>query len=275
MPQMTVLVTGSRGIVGRHVCDQLRLNPNLTVQEFEGDIRNEQDIRLALIRSSRVDLLINLAAVVPVETVDAQPAKAYSVNVGGVLALLNAISGQENIPYFFQCSSAHVYSPAEFPISEDGPTNPLSTYGKTKLLAEVLVKEICTRERIPWCIGRLFSIHDQRQRGSFLRPRIEARLQNADPNAVFELRGADSSRDFLTAEEAAKYIVALSVNRYEGIINIGSGKATRIRDFVQSIAKRKLDILSVGSSDTLVADVTLLKAFQASLGRTTTDSIYE
>lgn len=264
MSEISILITGSRGIIGRHLCADLKqYGRKVRIIEFKGDIRDRGNVKNVFESAGQIDIVINLAAVVAVEVVESQPAKAYAVNVGGVASLLEAISEHQLRPHFFQCSSAHVYSPSEFPISEESPTEPVSEYGRTKKIAEILVEKICTKAGISWCIGRVFSIHDPAQQGSFLRPRIEERLREADIDKPFELRGAESIRDFLTAQQAAAYIAALSVAKYQGMINIGSGQPIQIRDFVQQLAGRELNILPVGKADTLVADITRLKEFEA------------
>jgi len=47
--------------------------------------------------------------------------------------------------------------------------------------------------------------------------------------------------------------------RAKGIYNIASGKGIKIKDFVQNLTNKKLNIKSVGGSDYLVADITKLK----------------
>jgi nucleoside-diphosphate-sugar epimerase len=137
----------------------------------------------------------------------------------------------------------------------------MSLYGRTKLMAEIAAKDICAAHDIPLCVGRVFSIHDPVQRGAYLRPNIAMRLSHEDLSQPFDLPGADSIRDFLTAEKAAQIIVWLARARYSGSINIGSGRPTRIRDFVQDLAPRRLDIRHVGGQDCLLADTTRLAAF--------------
>lgn len=268
MSHIKLFITGSRGIVGSHICAALTSRPDIQVYKFDGDIRDRNDIDAAVTRAGNIDIVINLAAVVAVETVENDPAKAYSVNVGGVTSLLDVISTKKIKPYFFQCSSAHVYSPSEHALSEDDATEPMSYYGKTKRMAEIVVEDVCNKLDLPWGIGRVFSIHDPAQKGSFLRPRIEERLRTADLSLPFELRGAESVRDFLPAKEAAEYILALSLSKYPGIINIGSGKPTKISDFVQQLSSKKLDIINLGSSDMLLANVTRLKSFERNHGAT-------
>ncbi|MEW4458898.1 NAD-dependent epimerase/dehydratase family protein [Roseibium algicola] len=263
MPNLLLL--GGRGIVGRHFVRKLNLlSPSVTCQVFLGDIRSNTDISTTIKDLGQVDLVVNLAAVVEVLKVQSHPEEAYTVNAFGVLNVLKALIEFQQKPYFFQCSTSHVYAPSSEPVSETSKTDPHTVYGRTKLMGEILARDVCSATDIPLCIGRLFSIHDAEQTGSYLRPNIERRLREEDLTKPFELMGANSVRDFLAAEDAAELIARLIIKRAEGIINVASGKATKIRDFVQSLSYRELKIVPKGVSNTLVADTTLLTSILGS-----------
>lgn len=261
-----VLVTGSGGIIGSHVVNwlQSRVEP-IDIVRFYGDLADSTHTKAFIKAAGKLDTIIHLAAIVAVDQVKKQPSRAFLVNVGGTINLLNAIAEVEHKPNLFYCSSAHVYAPLDSAISEEATTEPISLYGRTKLIAEAIAKDVCSACKINLCIGRVFSIHDPKQTGPYLRPNILKRLAKHDFSRPFELYGADSLRDFLTAKYAAKIIVDLAINQYAGTINIGSGEPVKIRDFVQSFLKEPLDITHVGTQDILVADTTLLASFMEKL----------
>lgn len=257
-----ILVTGSGGIIGGHVLKLLGSGADrIEVIQFQGDLADMAETQAAIDDAGPVDGIIHLGAMVAVGAVRADPARAYAVNVGGTVHLLGALARSGQSPHVFLCSSAHVYAPHPTAISEDSATEPMSLYGRTKLMAEIAAKDICAAHDIPLCVGRVFSIHDPAQSGPYLRPNIAMRLSHEDLSQPFDLPGADSIRDFLTAEKAAQMIVWLARAQHSGVINIGSGRPTRIRDFVQDLAPRRLDIRHVGGQDCLLADTTRLAAF--------------
>ena len=47
-----------------------------------------------------------------------------------------------------------------------------------------------------------------------------------------------------------------------GTFNIGSGKRTKIKNFVKKIAKKKLKIMTFGKKDYLIANVSKLKNYK-------------
>ena len=259
---MSILITGSGGIIGRHIVEKLRLlYKKSDIVLFEGDLADMSQTQSVIKNAGSIKSVIHLAAMVSVDAVKADPARAYSINVGGTVNLLGALAQSCQTPHVFHCSSAHVYEPKSNAISEEAETTPLSLYGRSKLLAEIAAKDICASYGMPLCIGRIFSIHDPCQKGPYLRPSVMKRLSQENLNIPFELPGADSIRDFLTAQEAAQLILSLTVAKYCGIINIGSGKPTPIRDFVQGFTTKKLDIRHTGKKNCLLADTTKLNTF--------------
>ncbi|WP_431320263.1 NAD-dependent epimerase/dehydratase family protein [Rhizobium sp. YTU87027] len=255
---MRVLITGAGGILGRHVVRHFaRLSPGADVITNKVDLTNLDATRTAIAALEPIDKVIHLAALASVASVKANPASAYAVNVGGTINLLSALEGRA--ASFLYCSSSHIYAPSNLPISEDAAKAPSSFYGRTKWVGESVAADICEASDRAFCAARVFSIHDPAQTGSFLRPSIERRLVEEDLSQPFQLPGGDSIRDFLPAEEAAKLIVRLALSSASGPVNVGSGRGTTIRDFVQGFSPRPLDIRATGGSDTLVADISRLR----------------
>ncbi len=251
MPK-SILLTGSTGTLGAHVHRCLETAGH-SVTPFRGNLLDPDKV-LAQIEAAEFDTVAHFAAMVPVKQVEADPAKAYAVNVSGTIHLLQALSAQQRPCQFFYASSSHVYAPKNTPIDESAPLEPLSLYGRTKLRAEQIAQDICKSAEIPFTSARIFSFYDDRQKPPFLYPSIKARLANEDLSQPFELYGADSQRDLSSAEKLAEKLAALISSDAHGIYNIGSGKGTRIRDFVQSLSPQPLNIIAKGTPDTLVAN---------------------
>lgn len=255
---MRVLLTGAGGILGRHVVRHLaRLAPNAEVIVNSADLTQPDAVRAQIAALPQIDKVVHLAALVPVASVKADPARAYAVNVGGTINLLSALDGC-NASFLF-CSSSHVYAPSCEPIQEDAEKAAASLYGRTKWQAECAAADICDATGRPFLATRIFSIHDPAQTGSFLRPSIERRLADEDLTQPFDLPGADSIRDFLPAEKAAEYVVRLALSSATGPVNVASGSGTTIRDFVQGLSPHPLEIRNTGSADTLVANISRLR----------------
>ncbi|AUQ75731.1 NAD-dependent epimerase/dehydratase family protein [Phaeobacter piscinae] len=254
-----IFITGSGGIVGRHALTALKtLAPDAEVLRNTADLTNPHDVAQVIERAGPLDLVIHLAAMVPVQSVRANPGAAFAINAGGTINLLTALDG--SAARMLLCSSSHVYASQETPLRETDATEPVSLYGQTKLMSEQAAQQICAATGRSLCIARLFSIHDPEQTGSYLRPTLEKRFATHSPEAPFELYGAGSRRDFLPASEAARLITELALSEAEGPVNVASGNAMTVADFAQAIAPFPLNIRPVGQNDTLEADVTRLRA---------------
>ena len=258
--KMRVGITGSTGFLGKILCKKLS-EIKYCFSAFEGDVRNKEDLR-RWIKEGDFDSIIHLAAVVPTSQVNKDPLRAYEVNVGGVLNLLSELQKQNKKVWLFFSSSSHVYKSSESKISEDDEIEPVSQYGWTKYIGEKICTDFSKSEdcKFPICCGRIFSFYHKSQKPPFLYPSILKRLKEEDLDKPFFLYGADSERDFLNAEEVVDIIIKLMKNKSEGIINIASGKGTKIREFVQNLSSKKLEIITDDNvPNRLIADTSKLK----------------
>ena len=169
--------------------------------------------------------------------------------------LIDVINSSNQSPWLFYASTSHVYASKNSPISENDIISPVSEYGETKYEAEKMVSEYYNN----FCIGRIFSFYHDSQKKPFLYPNIKKRLKNEDLSKPFELYGAQSVRDFLNAENVADIIIELMNKRAKGIYNVASGEGIEIKDFVQNLTDKKLDIKELGTNDYLVADISKLE----------------
>lgn len=258
---MKIGITGASGVLGTILCKKLD-NLNIKYSAFEGDICSKTDLE-AWVHDNDWDGVIHLAAMVPTKDVANNLLKAFEVNVSGTINLmyeLQKVWENEKKWFFYACTS-HVYKSSNKPIDENAEISPISLYGKTKLLAENVVSEMGSLENSVFktCIGRIFSFYHDSQQPPFLYPTIKNRLQEEDLSKEFFLYGADSIRDFLNAENVVDIIIKLMQKQSSGIFNIASGEPTKIRDFVQALTDKKLNIVTNDSKDYLVANVDKLK----------------
>ena len=155
---MRVLVTGGAGYIGSHTCkalaaaghtpivyDNLRTGHAWAVKwgPFEhGDINDLACLSDAM-RRHRPDAVINFAALAYVGESVTRPDFYYQTNVAGMIVLLQAMRAHDVGSIVFSSSCATYGVPAGVPISEEMPQNPINPYGRTKLMAEQIMRDVC------------------------------------------------------------------------------------------------------------------------------------
>ncbi|MEK6958444.1 MAG: NAD-dependent epimerase/dehydratase family protein [archaeon] len=134
---MKILVTGSKGFVGKRVVSELK-NRKHNIIEFDlangQDILNKNHIKEAL---KGADAIIHLAAIIE----NSSPC-LWEVNVNGTKTLLDEAI-KAHIDKFVLLSSTGVYGFTKENVDEETPTAPENNYEKSKLEAE---KEVLSRQ---------------------------------------------------------------------------------------------------------------------------------
>jgi dTDP-4-dehydrorhamnose reductase len=153
---MKLLVTGSDGLVGSNILSLLKERFEV-IPVFErdwdiGDLRAGEEV----LSRERPDVLLNLAAITNVDGCEDNPELAFRVNgeAPGTLAMLCSRFSTRLVHF----STDYVFDGIKAgPYSEEDPTNPLSVYGKSKLLGEKNVLELgrsATVIRTEWIYGQ-------------------------------------------------------------------------------------------------------------------------
>jgi UDP-glucose 4-epimerase len=154
---MTVLVTGGAGYIGSHmvleltdagekvvVLDNLSTGDRGAVaKEVPFVVGNVGDQCLVerLIRDYNVDSIIHFAAAVVVPESIRAPLAYYRNNTVNSHALIECAINT-GIRHFIFSSTAAVYgNPAAIPVAEDAPTLPISAYGWSKRMTEVMLRD--------------------------------------------------------------------------------------------------------------------------------------
>ena len=248
-------ITGFNGNLGKTF---LKINSNLRFIKFKGDIRKKVQVE-KWIKSNDFDLLVHFAALVPISVVNKKYKDAINVNYFGTKYLVDSIiKYNKKISWFFFSSTSHVYPHKNFKIKEKLKVKPSSKYGKTKLLAENYIIRKLSRANIEFCIGRIFSILDNKNKDFFLASLLK-KINNK--KKLIYLTNYNHRRDFLTTDQISRIIFHLWRKKKFGIINIGSGIKTDLRDLAIFLAKKKNKKVSFGYNKPtcLVADISKLK----------------
>jgi len=174
---MRLFLTGGAGYIGSHtvlaavraghsvsifddfsnsdpsVIDALRRTSNATIDLVEGDVRDTDRVRVALL-DVRPDAVLHFAGVKSVGESVEKPRKYYDINVSGTLSLMEAMEAADVRAMVFS-SSATVYgNPQYLPIDEEHPLSATNPYGRSKLHVEEILGDQCLA-RPDWSVAIL------------------------------------------------------------------------------------------------------------------------
>ena len=97
-------ITGYSGSLGKILINSNKFNK---IYRFKGDIRKKADIN-DWFKNKHIDVIIHLAAIVPIKIVKRNKSKAFQVNYIGTKNIVN-VALANNVKWFFFASTSHVY----------------------------------------------------------------------------------------------------------------------------------------------------------------------
>ena len=172
---MTVMVTGGAGYIGSHMVWELLDNDeevvvvdNLVtgfewsipegVKFVKADIGDQEKME-QILTENKVDSIIHFAGSVVVPESIEDPLKYYQNNTGNSRNLI-AAAVKVGVKRFIFSSTAAVYGEplTTGPISENAILNPMSPYGTSKLMTELMIRDTALAHGLNYVILRYFNV---------------------------------------------------------------------------------------------------------------------
>jgi UDP-glucose 4-epimerase len=268
---MSVLVTGGAGYIGSHMVQALveagegvvvidNLSTGFSqflpqdVPLLIGDAGDEKLVE-RVIAAHGVESIIHFAGSVVVPESMRDPLAYYRNNTMTTRSLLNA-AVKSGVKRFIFSSTAAVYgNPDQVPVAEGAPTRPLSPYGSSKLMAEIMLHDTAAAHGMRYVALRYFNVAgaDPRARMGLatlgathlLKIAVEAATGQRAKIDVFgtDYPTPDGSciRDFIHVTDLAQaHRAALSYLRDGGAsmtLNCGYGRGYSVLETIEAVRK--------------------------------------
>jgi UDP-glucose 4-epimerase len=171
---MSILVTGGAGYIGSHmvhelvdagervvVLDNLSTGFDWAVAKdaplILGDT-GDQDSVAEIIREHNVHSIIHFAAWLVVPDSVQNPLGYYKNNTVSSRALIETAVNRGVRQFVFSSTCAVYGNPAQVPVTEDTLPAPISPYGWSKLMTEIMLRDAATAHDLHYVILRYFNV---------------------------------------------------------------------------------------------------------------------
>lgn len=246
-----ILVTGASGFVGRHMLRSLSVVlPEAVVlgvggpQEGVGglDLLNAQAVRQTVQTFAPTDVL-HLAAASSVGQTANAPLLAWDTNVVGLRNLAATLVDLGSPTRMIFPSSAEIYGRAFLagPCDEDTVPEPASSYGRTKLAGEFLLRDLAGPS-LQVVALRLFNHTGAGQDTRFVIPGFAAQiadLEQRPEGGAIRVGNLDAERDFTHIDDIIEaYMTVLQSPRTGqafSLYNVGSGELRSIQSILNAL----------------------------------------
>lgn len=261
---MKVLITGGAGFIGSHIAEKLQqMDAQIMILDnFSGGVLEnipagvphvKMDVRdpqlCEWMDQEKFDYIIHQAAQVSVPESLKSPQEDESVNISGLVNLLEAArkSGVKRIIF---ASTAAVYGDVEetdLPIPESLPQNPLSFYGLSKQTAEKYLHLYWINFGLEYVILRYANVYGERQGAGGEGGVIDIFCKKILADAPIQIFGdGGQTRDFIhAADVAAANAQALLTSRPNQVYNISTQTEISLNnliDLLSSLSDHKIDV---------------------------------
>ncbi|MCH8003675.1 MAG: NAD-dependent epimerase/dehydratase family protein [Nanoarchaeota archaeon] len=240
---MKVFITGGSGFIGlplvKRLLEQGHEVKVLDLQKLDVEHENLEFINKSILDKlsedvKGSDIVYHFAAILGVDNSDNKPLETMKINLEGSVNVFKSVI-EAGVKHVIYVSSSEVYGePRELPIKEDSVKGPVSTYGVSKLAAEIYAKAYTREFGTDIRIVRFFNVYGPRQSNNFVIPIFINKALDNKPLEVFG--NGSQTRCFTYVEDAVNGILTVVGKGKSGeVYNIGNNKPTTVLELAQII----------------------------------------
>ncbi|MBD3273160.1 UDP-glucose 4-epimerase GalE [Candidatus Dependentiae bacterium] len=295
----TILILGGAGYIGSHsayllykrgyevlIIDKLIHGQNFDhkwATVIKADFADEKVLN-QIFDKYKIDAVMHFAAFIEVGISVKKPANFYENNVIKTINFLDFMLSRGVKKFIFSSSCAIYGNPIKVPMNEKHPFDPISPYGKNKLVIEFVLQDYAKAYDLKYVSLRYFNaagadpennLGEQHNPETHIIPLMLRAIKN---NKTFKIFGTDYNtpdgtcvRDYIhVLDLALAHILGLEYLNSGGksdYFNLGTGKGYSVKEMInmaQNVVGKKMNIQvcerRLGDVDTLIADNKKIKA---------------
>ncbi len=291
-----VMVTGGAGYIGSHavlalldaghevvVLDNLvtgfdwAVDPRASL--VVANVADDEAVRAA-IREHNVRAIMHFAGSVVVPESVSDPLKYYRNNTAASRSLIESAVAEGVAHFIFSSTAATYGTPEKVPVSENDPKAPINPYGMSKLMTEIMLKDVAAAHPINYCALRYFNVAGADPQGRsgqstvgathLIKIAVEAAIGKREAVGVygtdFATRDGTGVRDYIHVSDlAAAHVAALEllIERpgESHTLNCGYGRGFSVLEVLDAVDRvtnlkieRRMEGRRAGDPAELVAD---------------------
>jgi UDP-glucose 4-epimerase len=251
---MKYIVFGGGGFIGSTIVDRL-LEAGHTIRVFErprvepyraflpsehvewttGDFASVHDVEEAL---DGMDGVFHLVSTTLPKSSNDDPIYDVQSNMVSTLQMLNAMVAKGVKRIVFISSGGTVYGvPQYLPVDEKHPTEPVVSYGITKLAIEKYLSLYSNLYGIKYVVLRVANPYGERQRLETAQGAVAAFLHKALSDKPIEVWGDGKvTRDYVYVGDVADaFVEAITYEGSQTVFNISSGQGLCLNELIDKV----------------------------------------
>ncbi len=248
---MRVFITGANGFVGQWLERELSDHGHEVMATPGPDVLDIADrpsvVRWLDDRGGRPDTVVHLAGMAFAPDAGQDPGEAFRVNVGGTVALFEALRELGIRPPVLVSGSADAYGtprPQDLPLREDAPLAPSHPYALSKVAQEAVAVEASARHGFTVVVTRSFNHTGPGQRPVFVVPAMAQRVMAVKRGLTTSIPAGnvDVRRDLTDVRDVVVAYRLLLEAAARGdlsdrctIVNVASGKVVTVRSVIERL----------------------------------------